>query len=384
MLEDFVAAPSGSSAKTICGRIHEERPDQTNMAATIRKETSWRRRWKPDINSQAWKPFIISRKVFLVKTMFVETECCYEFCLWDFSTMWYEKVEQDNFRIRAKDLNPNVEAKLSFLLKFVQKSIEEDKEREETSFTEDAACDDKLVIKMKTKLNAGVPFVWEFHCSVGEKTMVGSHLVQPMIAMIAELNRRQAELFTLLRKKDLEIMDYKESGVRLSRKSLGTSEFDENAFNSKMILSQGFEDAVKDSVTKGFDDASCELYKQVMIKKAWLAEKDLPEPDDDDDDDDDDDELYGSVAYGAVGGPSAPSWTDLPPPSLLGKDDESYTTSPKRSPRKTPVTSPSKSGMSSPAGSPSKDMELQRREALQKKLAEEAERKKRKKRKINL
>ena len=46
---------------------------------------------------------------------------------------------------------------------------------------------------------------------------VGSHLVQPMIAMIAELNRRQAELFTLLRKKDLEIMDYKESGVRLSR-----------------------------------------------------------------------------------------------------------------------------------------------------------------------
>ena len=38
-----------------------------------------------------------------------------------------------------------------------------------------------------------------------------------MIVMIAELNRRQAELFTLLRKKDLEIMDYKESGVRLSR-----------------------------------------------------------------------------------------------------------------------------------------------------------------------
>jgi len=38
-----------------------------------------------------------------------------------------------------------------------------------------------------------------------------------MMAMIAELNRRQAELFTLLRKKDLEIMDYKESGVRLSR-----------------------------------------------------------------------------------------------------------------------------------------------------------------------
>ena len=105
MLGDFVAAPSCSSAKTICGRIHKTGFDQTNMAAILRKETSWRRRWKPDINSQAWRPFIISGKLFLVKTMFVETECCYEFCLWDFSTMWYEKVEQDNFRIRAKVWN---------------------------------------------------------------------------------------------------------------------------------------------------------------------------------------------------------------------------------------------------------------------------------------
>ena len=33
---------------------------------------------------------------------------------------------------------------------------------------------------------------------------------------------------------------------------------------------------MKNAVTQGFDDAACELYKQVMIKRAWLAEKDLP------------------------------------------------------------------------------------------------------------
>jgi len=310
--------------------------------------------------------------------MFVEADCSYEFCLWDFSVLWYEKVGYDNFRARAKELNPNVEAKLSYLLKFVQKSVEENKEGETTFKVkeEDTTSDDKRVVKMKTKLQAGVPFVWEFHCSLGEKDMVGSHLVQPLLAMIVELKRQQTELFTLLRKKDLEIMDYKDSGVRLSRKSIGTSEFDEDTFKSKMILSQGFEDSVKDAVTKGFDEVSRELYKQVMIKRAWLVEKDLPEPDEDNDDDD---EVSGSIAYGALGGPSAPSWTDLPPPSLLGKDDEPSTTSPRGSPRKTPVTSPAKSGMPSPAGSPSKDMELQRREELQKKLAEKAERKKRKK-----
>lgn len=80
----------------------------------------------------------------------------------------------------------------------------------------------------------------------------------------------------------------------------------------------------------------------------------LLEPEEDDEDTDD---IYGSIAVGvgAVGAPSAPSWTDLPPASLLGKDGETLTTSPRGSPRKTPVTSPAKSsGLSSPANSPSK------------------------------
>ena len=34
--------------------------------------------------------------------MFIETDCSYELCLWDFSTLWYEKVEHDSFRVRAK------------------------------------------------------------------------------------------------------------------------------------------------------------------------------------------------------------------------------------------------------------------------------------------
>ena len=42
------------------------------------------------------------------------------------------------------------------------------------------------------------------------------------------------------------------------------------------LVYQGFEDAVQDAVIQGLDDDSSELYKQVMIKTAWLAEKDLP------------------------------------------------------------------------------------------------------------
>ena len=75
------------------------------MATTVRKETSWRRRWKPDLNSQPWKPFSISDKRFLFKSMFVEMDCSYEICLWDFNTFWYEIVEHDTFKRRAKVSN---------------------------------------------------------------------------------------------------------------------------------------------------------------------------------------------------------------------------------------------------------------------------------------
>lgn len=54
---------------------------------------------------------------------------------------------------------------------------------------------------------------------------VGSQLVQPMLAMITELQRRHAELCILLRKKDQEILDYKDSGVRLSRSTVHATWF---------------------------------------------------------------------------------------------------------------------------------------------------------------
>lgn len=93
---------SWEKAGTIRSGIHDGNNSENKMAATVRRETSWRRRWKPNLNSQPWKHFSILGKSFLVKSMFFEMDCSYEFCLWDFSTFWYEKVEQDQFRVRAK------------------------------------------------------------------------------------------------------------------------------------------------------------------------------------------------------------------------------------------------------------------------------------------
>lgn len=87
----------------------------------------------------------------------------------------------------------------------------------------------------------------------------------------------------------------------------------------------------------------------INVSTCCLSPFTVTEPDEDVEEADD---IYGSVV---IGGPSTPSWTDIPPPSLFGKEDEPLTTSPRVSPRKTPVTSPAKSsGMSLPSDSPSK------------------------------
>ena len=43
------------------------------------------------------------------------------------------------------------------------------------------------------------------------------HLLEPTLAMVSELSRQQDELCVLLKKKDLEIREYKHLGVKISR-----------------------------------------------------------------------------------------------------------------------------------------------------------------------
>ena len=49
------------------------------------------------------------------------------------------------------------------------------------------------------------------------------HLVEPLLCMVGELQRRQLELNKLLIKKDKEIQDYKDQGTLVSRSKSSTS-----------------------------------------------------------------------------------------------------------------------------------------------------------------
>ncbi|XP_032241199.2 non-homologous end-joining factor 1 isoform X2 [Nematostella vectensis] len=261
-----------------------------------------------------WKYFHIQYRDFVVKSSFGDSESSYEIYISDFKRLWFERVEGKDFLHRAKD---------------------------------DIIDDKKLVLRMKTKLQAGVPFVWEFHCTTKAPEHIFTHITHPLLAMVAELQRREQELCRMLTKKDAELADYKDSGYKLSRRNLETQVFNEEEFCKTMLLSPGFPECILHSARHCFSLSGQDLYQQIMSKKQCLQSAK--------------EEASTHVLDGSE---------DLGPGAGVQ--------------RKSPVKSPKRPLPPSPDTLHSKELELQRQEELKKRLADEAERKKRKKKKIKL
>ncbi|TNM93689.1 hypothetical protein fugu_001865 [Takifugu bimaculatus] len=99
--------------------------------------------------------------------------------------------------------------------------------------------DGDLRVKLKSEL-AGLPFYWEFHCSLSPVTLcfcfqACAQLVRPLLAMNHLLQRQVMDLEDLLVRKDAEIQDYKENGASLSRERLQTSVFEEQTFRNDFM-----------------------------------------------------------------------------------------------------------------------------------------------------
>ncbi|EDO43563.1 predicted protein [Nematostella vectensis] len=218
-----------------------------------------------------WKYFHIQYRDFVVKSSFGDSESSYEIYISDFKRLWFERVEGKDFLHRAKEFNPNLEAEMSFLQKHLKKLVHsQDKETSYDIVVDDIIDDKKLVLRMKTKLQAGVPFVWEFHCTTKAPEHIFTHITHPLLAMVAELQRREQELCRMLTKKDAELADYKDSGYKLSRRNLETQVFNEEEFCKTMLLSPGFPECILHSPRHCFSLSGQDLYQQIMSKKQCL------------------------------------------------------------------------------------------------------------------
>ncbi|XP_015270854.1 PREDICTED: non-homologous end-joining factor 1 [Gekko japonicus] len=178
---------------------------------------------------QPWASVCFAESTLLAKAYFGNAG--YALLLCDLTYMWYERADTQIIQQRSKDLNKRLTAHASSFLNHLRSLMGPLLDGQTTSSTS-FSCQlspGTLTLHVKSELS-GLPFHWDFCCSVAPVDMISRHLVRPLMAMSLALQRQVRELASLLLQKDAEIEDYQESGAALSRERLKTEPFKEESF----------------------------------------------------------------------------------------------------------------------------------------------------------
>ena len=73
------------------------------MAANLEDEISWRRTWKPEFETKAWKVIEADSKTYWIKYYFEEILLSYKVAVTDYERVWIENLDSEStFCQRAK------------------------------------------------------------------------------------------------------------------------------------------------------------------------------------------------------------------------------------------------------------------------------------------
>ncbi|XP_044526690.1 non-homologous end-joining factor 1 [Gracilinanus agilis] len=185
---------------------------------------------------QPWSWLQLSEESLLAKA-YITTHKGYALLLSDLQYVWHEEVDTSVVSLRAKELNKRLSATpsafLSHLKDLMCTLLEGSADTRGATFS----CEhmpDGLTLRVRSDLS-GLPFHWNFHCTLASSSLVSQHLIRPLMGMSLVLQHQVKELASLLRLKDAEIQDYQENGATLSRDRLKTEQFDENAFLEQFV-----------------------------------------------------------------------------------------------------------------------------------------------------
>ncbi|KAK2506421.1 hypothetical protein MC885_003525, partial [Smutsia gigantea] len=185
---------------------------------------------------QPWAWIQLAEKSFLAKAYI--TKEGYALLVSDLQQVWHEQVDASVVGQRAKELNKRLTAPPAAFLRHLDDLLSP--LLKDTACPGEAAfsCDwvaEALIIQVRSALS-GLPFYWNFHCSLASPSLVSRHLIRPLMGISLALQCQVRELAMLLRMKDLEIQDYQESGATLSRDRLKTKPFEENSFLEEFMI----------------------------------------------------------------------------------------------------------------------------------------------------
>lgn len=219
--------------------------------------------------SLPWRLLEINDQTFLFKLITSYNYYC--FLLTDLSVIYYEHLSENEIEKKCSEMNAGLEMSLNRILLQLKKTLDGLENKAVNNLT---MVQENNIILIKTEtIVAGIPFFWTYTLKECDKIQIKDHLLMPILVMFAELQQRQALLFSIIKKKDLEIEDYKDQGNKLSRKYLETKVFDINQFLQERSNSEVLEESIEESIKNVFNKENDQFYTSVVTAFTKLDER---------------------------------------------------------------------------------------------------------------
>lgn len=219
--------------------------------------------------SLPWRLLEINDQTFLFKLITSYNYYC--FLLTDLSVIYYEHLSENEIEKKCSEMNAGLEMSLNRILLQLKKTLDGLENKAVNNLT---MVQENNIILIKTEtIVAGIPFFWTYTLKECDKIQIKDHLLMPILVMFAELQQRQALLFSIIKKKDLEIEDYKGQGNKLSRKYLETKVFDINQFLQERSNSEVLEESIEESIKNVFNKENDQFYTSVVTAFTKLDER---------------------------------------------------------------------------------------------------------------
>ncbi|XP_076354737.1 non-homologous end-joining factor 1-like isoform X2 [Tachypleus tridentatus] len=219
------------------------------------------------LNSVPWKYCSVSYKNRNLLVKFEIFETSYKLLVTDLVHIYSEQLLKTDLLSRTQKLNPKIEVPTSRLLQEIESILSEASSWNAGKMhylVEVREAVEAPVLKVESHF-AGVPFLWEFYLQPEHAEQFNKHVVFPLMYMIAELQRQQRELIARLKSKDAEIDNYKASGATVSRRQMETLPFNEETFRNDMNNMKDVAENLKMAVSNVFSKDAQKLYKYVVL-----------------------------------------------------------------------------------------------------------------------
>jgi len=219
----------------------------------------------------SWKTVHMDNKFCLIKALFQDSSYEILFTIFATGAIFYERLSSDDILDRNKKLNTTIEMPVSKLLQYFHDLIMDSPDGAAVADIITGIHPGLHSLKLTSSFTlAGVPFLWEFNMSEVNSEVFSEHLTKPLMMMCSELLRQQHILFSLLHSKDRELDDLKSQAIQATRKKRETKLFDETAFSHERESSPGREDVIRSNGKTAFSLDGQKLYENIaatLLKK---------------------------------------------------------------------------------------------------------------------